>query len=194
MSLNKISHRLTITQQYLLALVLGIISGSIIFIHQNDTLFQTMVLYHELNTERLLSSSINPINLLKSVAEKRIHAFAILLLTQITLFRQPAACIYSFIYGLAGAILEGFMVQQYGPKGILLFIVTLLPHFLFYTLTWHRLCTEKLIEIPFGRIAIIRTFKTISTSILFIFAGIVCESTFNLWILRFFYNFFLKNI
>lgn len=191
MSANNIRTKLTSSQQYLLMLVLGIISGSIIFIHQNDTLFQTMVLYHELNMEKLISSNINPANLLAFVTEKRIHAFAILFLTQITLFKHPAACIYSFIYGLAGAILEGFMVQQYGPRGILLFIITLLPHFLFYALTWHKLCTEKLLLPPFGRLTIIHTLKTLATCMLFIFAGIVCESTINLWLLRFFYHFLL---
>ena len=183
--------KLTLTQRYILMFVLGIFIGSIVFIWKNSTLFPTMVLYHEINADRLTFGSINPMELLKYITEKRLQAFAILFLTQITLLKCPAACIYSFSYGFSGAILEGFYVQQYGPKGIALFLLTLLPHFLFYALTWHKMCTEKLFEGPFNKFTLIRTAKAIATCILFILAGMLCESTVNLWILRFFYQFLL---
>ncbi len=191
MSAKLFHQSLTPSKRYILMLILGIVSGSIIFIFQNDVMFPTMVLYHELNTDRLTSSNINTVNFIKYSTKKRLHSFAILFLTQITILRYQAACVYSFIYGLAGAIYEGFLVQQYGPKGIVIFILTLIPHFIFYALTWHKLCTENLFETPVSTCTIINTFKIIASSILFILAGTICESTVNLWLLKFFYCFLL---
>lgn len=178
--------RLSITdsQMYLIAFVVGLIIGVIIYQTKNDILYPAMCLYQELRADKLRRSEIISTGLLSYVAVERLKEFGLLFLTQITIFRRIAACGYCVGCGVACAVLEAFYVQEYALKGMLVFAATLLPHYIFYVTAWYKLCTFDLPLKQINRETITGIAGIFSITIVFVFIGIIGESIFNVWLLK----------
>lgn len=169
---------LSLTLKQAIVFAIGIIAGAVFFIKYNEIFFPPMSLYHELNTDTLSASTtmINHTGLFSHITKKRLKEFAILTLTQLTPLRYVLSYSYCIIFGFMFSILQGFYIQQYGISGLLFFICTIIPHFLFYALAWNKMCTNDILHSP--------SFKLISSIVLFILAGIVCESLLNVFLMK----------
>ncbi len=181
---------ITDTQIYLTAFVLGILLGVMFFRIKNDSIYPAMCLYQELRLDKVKRGSAESAGLLRYVAFERIKEFVFLFLTQITVLRRITACLFCSVCGFSCAVLEAFYVQQYGIYGLVIFLATLMPHYIFYAMAWYRLCIPGLLSAQHKKEDVVDIVKTTAVSIVCLIVGIICESIFNIRIIKI----FLKNI
>lgn len=175
---------ITDTQIYLIAFVVGLLLGVTFFQLKNDSVYPAMCLYQELRADKLRRSDIVSASFLRFVAVERFKEFGLLFLTQITILRRIAAYVYCVVCGFSCAVLEGFYVQEYAVKGLVVFFATLLPHYIFYVMAWYRLCSAKVPTKQLSKDVVLDIAKILSVTIVFLFVGIICESVFNVWIIK----------
>lgn len=182
---------LTDAQIYLIAFVIGLIAGVIIFQIKSDVIYPAMSLYQELRTDKLKRSAVISLDLLRYVVVERFKEFGVLFLTQITIFHRLAACIYCIICGISCAVLEAFYVRKYSLFGMAVFAATLLPHYIFYVMAWYKLCSgfssRDFSSGHINRSMAAYMVKIIALTTVCLFIGIICESMFNIWILKKFF-------
>ena len=178
---------ITDVQIYLIAFVTGLFLGVIFFQIKNDSFYPAMCLYHELRTDKLRRSDIISVGLLRFIVVERLKGFGLLFLTQITALRRVAAYVYCLIAGFSCAVLEGFYVQEYAIKGLVIFFATLLPHYIFYVMAWFRICSATLPTKQMSKAIFFDMVKMLTVAMVFLFVGIICESVFNVWFLKKFF-------
>lgn len=188
--------KLTITdaQIYLISFAVGVILGLVFFRMRNDSIYPAMCLYQELRTDKLSRNDIVTANLLRFVAIERLKEFGLLLLTQITALKRIVAYVCCAVCGFSCAVLEGFYVQEYALKGLLVFFITLMPHYIFYVMAWYSLCSAKLPSKQVGKADVINIARVLAVTLVFLFIGIICESIFNVWIIKKFLCKFLQDV
>ena len=178
---------ITDIQIYLIAFVAGLFLGVTFFQIENDSFYPAMCLYHELRTDKLKRSDIVSAGLLKFIVVERLKEFGLLFLTQITMLRRVAAYVYCIIAGFSCAVLEGFYVQEYSIKGLAIFFATLLPHYIFYIMAWFKICSATLLTKQMSKEVFLDMIKILTVTVVFLFVGIICESVFNVWLLKKFF-------
>ncbi|MBE5948712.1 MAG: hypothetical protein E7261_06750 [Lachnospiraceae bacterium] len=175
---------ITDAQIYLIAFVIGVILGVTFFQLKNDMIYPVMCLYQELRTDKLRRNDIVSASLLKYVAGERFKQFGILFLTQITVLRRVIAYIYCGVCGFSCAVLEAFYVQEYALKGLVFFFATLTPHYIFYVLAWFKMCSAKNSQGNLNKETMLDIVRILLMALMLLFIGIICESVFNVWILK----------
>ena len=187
MSGRAVRFAITDMQLYLAAFVTGLLLGVVFFQMKNDAIYPAMCLYQELRIDKLKRGNVaSAAGLLRYVSGERLKEFVFLFLTQVTVFRRVAAFICCAVCGFACAVLEAFYVQQYGLKGLAIFFATLMPHYIFYVMAWYKLCGSGILIMQRKKDAVINVVKIIAVSVVCLFVGIICESIFNIRIIKIF--------
>lgn len=185
---------ITDVQIYMIAFAVGLFLGLLFFRMQNDSIYPAMCLYQELRSDKLRRNDIVTANMLKFVAGERFKEFGMFFLTQITAIKRVVAYVFCAVCGFACAVLEGFYVQEYAMKGLLVFFITLMPHYIFYAMAWYSLCSAKLPSKQIGKDAALNIARVLAVTLVFLFVGIICESIFNVWIIKNFLHIFLQDV
>ncbi|MBE5929353.1 MAG: hypothetical protein E7267_08365 [Lachnospiraceae bacterium] len=173
-------------QLYLVAFVIGLLLGVVFFQMKNNLIYPAMCLYQELRVDKFKRGSVASAGLLRYVAVERLKEFGFLFLTQITVFRRVAAFLCCAVCGFSCAVLEAFYVQLYGLRGLVIFFATLMPHYIFYVMAWYKLCGSGILIMQWKKELLIDVVKVFAVSIVCLFVGIICESIFNIRIIKIF--------
>ena len=141
-----------VNNRFVIVLFLGIVAGSIFANVFGTTHINDWGIFDGEYLEKYTSISVNNGDLWKYVVKDRLRDYLFLCIISLTSISISMLMLYLFYIGMGAGLIISMASMQYGIYGIWLYIVSVFPHYIFYTIAMIVLINWKFTPNDFRRI------------------------------------------